>query len=111
MNSHTFLMELGVKEAWPIEEKEISRNLVFNARERRMDFKLQAWHIFFPFQSQTRHFSMDPWNFIMSCSDSVEREKFLVKTLRVSVNSESEILHDVYNLEDILRQQVTLPSD
>ena len=47
----------------------------------------------------------------MSCSDSVEREKFLVKTLRVSVNSESEILHDVYNLEDILRQQVTLPSD
>ena len=47
----------------------------------------------------------------MSCSDSVERVKFLVKTLRVSVNSESEILHDVYNLEDILRQQVTLPSD
>lgn len=54
---------------------------------------------------------MDPWNFIMSCSDSVERETFLVKTLHVSVNSEIEILHDVYNLEDILRQQVTLPSD
>ena len=47
----------------------------------------------------------------MSCSDSVERAKFLVKTLRVSVNSESEILHDVYNLKDILSQQVTLLSD
>ena len=47
----------------------------------------------------------------MSCSDSVERVKFLVKTLRVSVNSESEILRDVYNLEDILSQQVALLSD
>ena len=42
-------MELGVEEAWPIEEKETSRNLIFITRERRMDFKLQAWHIFFPF--------------------------------------------------------------
>ena len=67
--------------------------------------------IFFSFLVSNKTFFNGPWNFLMSCSDSVERETFLVKTLHVSVNSEIEILHDVYNLEDILRQQVTLLSD